>query len=189
MEIITDTPVQLYEPLVVGTFCETLDPYLAYIAYAKGFCDDELIAITDDNLMFKQQAPYLDKNRQPELWVQVFVFGNQHHRQFIDQIGRYDLCLARFWLFVQIIAAEWTEIQTMSPSLLRLSYPPISLSRALIIQQQQKPAELPSFDGYSCWKGKVVGYINRLNNYDDGEIAKIATDHGLYEEPLTIYKK
>ncbi|KAG1853052.1 armadillo-type protein [Suillus subluteus] len=38
-------------------------------------------------------------------------------------------------------------------------------------------------------KGKVVGYINNLQNYDAGEIAKIATDHGLYEEALTIYKK
>jgi hypothetical protein len=38
-------------------------------------------------------------------------------------------------------------------------------------------------------KGKVVGYINKLQNYDAGEIAKIATDHGLYEEALTIYRK
>ena len=36
-------------------------------------------------------------------------------------------------------------------------------------------------------KGKVIGYINKLENYDAGEIAKIATDHGLYEEALTIY--
>lgn len=34
-----------------------------------------------------------------------------------------------------------------------------------------------------------MGYINKLENYDAGEIAKIATDHGLYEEALTIYKK
>ena len=38
-------------------------------------------------------------------------------------------------------------------------------------------------------KGKVVGNINKLENYDAGEIAKIATDHGVYEEALTIYKK
>ena len=38
-------------------------------------------------------------------------------------------------------------------------------------------------------KGKVVGYISKLENYDAGEIAKIATDHGLFEEALTIYKK
>jgi clathrin heavy chain len=37
-------------------------------------------------------------------------------------------------------------------------------------------------------KGKVVGYINKLENYDAGKIAKITTDHGLYEA-LTIYKK
>lgn len=38
-------------------------------------------------------------------------------------------------------------------------------------------------------KGKVVGYINKLNNYDSQEIARIAVEHGLFEEALTIYKK
>lgn len=38
-------------------------------------------------------------------------------------------------------------------------------------------------------KGKVVGYINKLQNYDHQDIAKIATENGLFEEALTIYKK
>lgn len=38
-------------------------------------------------------------------------------------------------------------------------------------------------------KGKVVNYINKLENYDAAEIAKIAIDHGLYEEAFVIYKK
>ena len=38
-------------------------------------------------------------------------------------------------------------------------------------------------------KGKVVGYINRLENYDIAEIAKIATDHGLYEKGFTIFEE
>lgn len=38
-------------------------------------------------------------------------------------------------------------------------------------------------------KGKVVGYINKLQNYDFQDIAKIATENGLFEEALTIYKK
>lgn len=38
-------------------------------------------------------------------------------------------------------------------------------------------------------KGKVVGYINKLQNYDSQDIAKIATENGLFEESLTIYKK
>jgi clathrin heavy chain len=36
-------------------------------------------------------------------------------------------------------------------------------------------------------KGKMVRYINKLENYHVGEIAKIATDHGLHEEALTVY--
>lgn len=38
-------------------------------------------------------------------------------------------------------------------------------------------------------KGKVVGYIDKLQNYDSGDIARIATEHGLYEEAFLIYKK
>jgi clathrin heavy chain len=38
-------------------------------------------------------------------------------------------------------------------------------------------------------KGKMVRYINKLENYDAGEIAEIATDQDLHDETLTIYKK
>ena len=38
-------------------------------------------------------------------------------------------------------------------------------------------------------KGKVVGYINKLKNYDSEDIARIATENGLFEEALMIYKK
>lgn len=82
-----NNPLKLYEPLVVGKFCEARDPYLAYIAYAKGFCDEELIAITNDNSMFKQQARYLVKRRVPELWAQVLVPDNMYRRQLIDQVS------------------------------------------------------------------------------------------------------
>ena len=77
---------QLYEPLTVGKYCEKRDPYLAFIAYAKGFCDDELISITNDNAMFKHQARYLVKRRRLELWQQVLVADNLHRRQLIDQV-------------------------------------------------------------------------------------------------------
>lgn len=38
-------------------------------------------------------------------------------------------------------------------------------------------------------RGKVIGYVQKLNAYDYGEIARIATEHGLYEEAFAIYKK
>lgn len=88
------TLLQLYEPSVVGKFCEARDPYLAYIAYAKGFCDDELIAITNENSMFKQQARYLVKRRQLDLWAQVLTQDNIYRRQLIDQVIHITLLLS-----------------------------------------------------------------------------------------------
>ncbi|OBZ65959.1 Clathrin heavy chain 1 [Grifola frondosa] len=38
-------------------------------------------------------------------------------------------------------------------------------------------------------KGKVVGYIGKLQNHDTAEIAKIAIKHYLYVEAFMIYKK
>ena len=72
--------------MVVGKLSEKRDPYLAHIAYVKGFCDEELIAITNDNSMFKQQARYLVKRRELELWAQVLKADNIHRRQLIDQV-------------------------------------------------------------------------------------------------------
>ncbi|EAU90123.2 clathrin heavy chain 1 [Coprinopsis cinerea okayama7 len=176
----------LYEPLVVGKFCEKRDPYLAYIAYAKGFCDDELIAITNENSMFKQQARYLVKRRQPELWAQVLVGENIHRRALIDQI-------------VATALPECTDPDDVSVTVkafLQADLPIelIELLEKIVIEpspfsDNKNLQNLLLLTAIRSDKGKVVGYINKLNNYDAAEIAKIATEHGLYEEALTIYKK
>ena len=38
-------------------------------------------------------------------------------------------------------------------------------------------------------KGKVIGYIDKLQNYDIAEIPKIAIEHNLFEEAFLIFKK
>ncbi|KAJ3481158.1 hypothetical protein NLI96_g7849 [Meripilus lineatus] len=176
----------LYEPLVVGKFCEARDPYLAYIAYAKGFCDDELIAITNDNSMFKQQARYLVKRRQPELWAQVLVPDNMHRRQLIDQI-------------VATALPECTDPDDVSitvKAFLSADLPIelIELLEKIILEpsafsENRNLQNLLMLTAVRADKGKVVGYIDKLQHYDSGEIARIATEHGLYEEAFLIYKK
>ncbi|KAK2465631.1 hypothetical protein APHAL10511_002175 [Amanita phalloides] len=176
----------LYEPLVVGKFCEARDPYLAYIAYAKGFCDDELIAITNENSMFKQQARYLVKRRQLDLWAQVLVHDNIYRRQLIDQL-------------VATAIPESTDpddVSTTVKAFLQADLPIelIELLEKIIIEpspfsDNKNLQNLLLLTAIRADKGKVVNYINKLQNYDTNEIAKIATDHGLYEEALMIYKK
>lgn len=41
---------------VVGKYCEKRDPTLAVVAYKRGLCDEELIAVTNKNSLFKLQA-------------------------------------------------------------------------------------------------------------------------------------
>jgi clathrin heavy chain len=176
----------LYEPLVVGKFCEKRDPYLAYIAYAKGFCDDELIAITNDNSMFKQQARYLVKRRRPELWAQVLVPDNMHRRALIDQIVATALPES----------SDPDDVSVTVKAFLNADLPIelIELLEKIIIEpspfsENKNLQNLLLLTAIRADKGKVVGYINKLQNYDYMEIAKIALEHDLKEEALTIYKK
>ncbi|QRV88920.1 Clathrin [Ceratobasidium sp. AG-Ba] len=176
----------LYEPLVVGKYCEKRDPYLAYIAYAKGFCDDELISITNDNAMFKHQARYLVKRRRLELWAQVLQSDNLHRRQLVDQV-------------TATAVPESTDPDDVSVTVKAfmandLPLELIEMLEKIIIEpspfsDNKNLQNLLLLTAIRADKGKVVGYINKLSNYDSGEIAKIAVDHGLYEEALTIYKK
>lgn len=176
----------LYEPLVVGKFCEARDPYLAYIAYAKGFCDEELIAITNENSMFKQQARYLVKRRQPELWAQVLTPDNIHRRQLIDQV-------------IATAMPESTDPDDVSVTVKAflsadLPIELIELLEKIILEpspfsENKNLQNLLMLTAIRADKGKVVGYIDKLQHYDAGEIAKIATEHGLYEEAFLIYKK
>ncbi|KAG7093825.1 hypothetical protein E1B28_007464 [Marasmius oreades] len=175
-----------YEPLVVGKFCEARDPSLAFIAYAKGLCDEELISLTNENQMFKQQARYLVKRRQPELWAQVLVPDNMHRRQLIDQL-------------VATALPECTnpdDVSVTVKAFLTADLPLelIELLEKIIIEpspfsDNKNLQNLILLTAIRSDKGKVVGYINKLQNYDVDEIARIATEHGLYEEALTIYKK
>ncbi|KAG6808949.1 hypothetical protein H0H92_002275 [Tricholoma furcatifolium] len=134
-------------------------------SHAKGLCDNELIAIINDNSMFKQRARYLVKRRQLELWAQVLVHDNVHRRQLIDQI-------------VATALPECTDPDDVSVTV--KSFLQADLPIELIELLEKIVIEPSPFS-------KVVGYINVLQNYDAGEIAKIATDHGLYQ--VTIYKK
>merc|ERR1712121_317653 len=62
---------QYYDSKVVGKYCEKRDPHLACKAYERGNCDRELIAVCNENSLFKSEARYLVKRRDMELWAEV----------------------------------------------------------------------------------------------------------------------
>ncbi|CAD6903869.1 unnamed protein product [Tilletia controversa] len=176
----------LYEPRVVGKYCEKRDPYLAYIAYAKGLCDDELINLTNNNSMFKYQARYLVMRRQLDLWAQVLQADNVHRRALVDQV-------------VSTAVPESVNPDDVSATV--KAFMAADLPHELIELLEKIVLEPSSFsDNRSLQnlllltavrtdKGKVMNYIDRLSAYDVDEIAKIAIEHGLYEEAFRIYTK
>ena len=76
----------LYDTLTVGKYCEKRDPNLAYIAYQKGQNDLELINITNENAMYKNQARYMLVRADPEIWQYVLSDNNIHRRSLVDQV-------------------------------------------------------------------------------------------------------
>ena len=64
----------------MGKYCENLNPDLAFTAYKRawGSCDEELIAVTNKNYLFRMQARYLVERQCPELWNKVLDPENPH---------------------------------------------------------------------------------------------------------------
>lgn len=52
---------QFYDSHVIGGYCEDKNPDLAFTAYKRawGKCDDELLAVTNKNYLYRMQARYL----------------------------------------------------------------------------------------------------------------------------------
>lgn len=171
---------------MVGKYCEKRDPYLAYIAYAKGLCDDELIQITNDNQMYKHQARYLVKRRELELWNQVLLPDSIHRRALVDQV-------------VAVAVPESTNADDVSVTVKAfmqndLPVQLIELLEKIIIEpspfsDNKSLKNLLFLTAIRSDKGKVMSYIDRLDGYDVDEIARIATEAGLHEEAFTIFSK
>jgi len=177
---------KLYDHRVVGQYCQKRDPYLAFIAYQQGQCDAELIAITNENTMFKHQARYLVKRRDPALWATVLTTENTHRRTLIDQV-------------VGTALPETNDPDDVSITV--KAFMAADLPKELIELLEKIVLENSAFSDNRNLQNlliltavkadttKVMEYINRLDNFDAPDIAKICVGSDLFEEAFTIYKK
>lgn len=186
-----------YDSKVVGKFCEKLDPFLAYLAYkrAAGACDDELIAVTNKNGLWKDQARYLVERQDLALWAKVLTDENPHRRDLIDQITSTALPETK----------SPDEVSTTVKAFMNAALPNelIGLLEKLVLAGSSEFANnrnlqnLLILTAVKCAhdpgapEGRAMEYIQRLDNFDGREIAKIALrdEYALYEEAFTIYNK
>jgi clathrin heavy chain len=186
-----------YDSKVVGKFCEKLDPFLAYLAYkrANGACDAELIEVTSKNGLFKDLARYLVERQDLALWETVLNEANPHRRDLIDQVTSTALPETK----------NPDEVSTTVKAFMNAKLPNelIGLLEKLVLTganefaQNRNLQNLLILTAIRCANdegapaGRAMEYINRLDNFDGAEIAKIALrdEYGLFEEGFTIYKK
>lgn len=175
-----------YDSKVVGRYCEKRDPHLACVAYERGQCDRELIAVCNENSLFKSEARYLVRRRDMELWAEVLNDENQYRRPLIDQV-------------VQTALAETQDPEDISVTVKAfmaadLPNELIELLEKIVIDNSvfsdhRNLQNLLILTAIKADKNKVMEYIDRLDNYDAPDIANIAIQSQLYEEAFAIFKK
>ncbi|KAI9094637.1 hypothetical protein DFS34DRAFT_628550 [Phlyctochytrium arcticum] len=175
-----------YDARVVGKYCEKRDPYLAFVAYERGQCDQELIQITNDNSMFKHQARYLVKRRDVELWNFALQTTNAFRRQLVDQVVATAL--------PETQDPEDVSVTVKAFMAADLPNELIELLEKLVVEgsafsDNRNLQNLLILTAIKADKTRVMDYINRLDNYDAPDIANIAVGAELFEEAFAIYKK
>jgi len=190
---------QFYDPAALGKYCEKLDPSLAYLAYkrAGGACDADLLRVTEANGLFKDQARYLVEKQDMDLWARVLTKAEGEaeepaaRRALIDQV-------------VQTALPETKnpdEVSTTVKAFMNADLPAelIELLERIVLQGSEFSANanlqnlliLTAMRVATKDDGRVMEYINRLDNFDGPDIADIAVSdqYMLYEEAFQIYTK
>ena len=175
-----------YDSAEVGKYCEKRDPNLCVIAFTRGQCDDALVDVTNRYSLFKQQAKYLVDRSDAQLWSKVLVEENEHRRQLIDQVVSTALpgCEDAEKVSLTVRAFMDAELHTEL----------IELLDKIVLQNSRFSSEkslqnLLILTAIKSDQSRVMEYINRLDNFDSGEVATIAVENGLFEEAFTLYKK
>lgn len=169
------TTNKFYDPKTVGRFCEERDPHLAVIAYKRdiGTCDDEIIECTNKNSLYRIQAQYLVNRKEPGLWKKVLAHDNEHRKEIIDQVVSTALPESR----------EPEEVITAVQAFMEaeLTVELMALLEKIVLHNSEfskykKLQNLLIITAVKSDQNRVMDYINRLDNYDGPEMAKICLD-------------
>ncbi|CAH0402691.1 unnamed protein product [Chilo suppressalis] len=177
---------QWYDSRVVGRYCEKRDPHLACVAYERGQCDRELIAVCNDNSLFKTQARYLVRRRDQELWLEVLAESNPFKRQLIDQVVQTALSETQDPEDISVTVKAFMTADL--PNELIELLEKIVLDNS-VFSDHRNLQNLLILTAIKADRSRVMEYINRLDNYDAPDIANIAINNELYEEAFAIFKK
>ncbi|KAG5897796.1 hypothetical protein JTB14_011798 [Gonioctena quinquepunctata] len=177
---------QWYDSRVVGRYCEKRDPHLACVAYERGQCDRELIAVCNENSLFKSEARYLVHRRDSELWAEVLQESNPYRRPLIDQVVQTALSETQDPEDISVTVKAFMTADLPNELIELLEKIVLDSS---VFSEHRNLQNLLILTAIKADATRVMDYINRLDNYDAPDIANIAINNHLYEEAFAIFRK
>ncbi|OHT11249.1 Clathrin heavy chain 1 [Tritrichomonas foetus] len=177
---------QYYDPKFVGEILAKRDAHLACLAFAKGNCDDELIELTNQHQLYKEQARYCVARQSPELWARVLSPDNEHMKLVVDAVISTALpeCDDPDKVSQTVKAFIEAQIPTQLLGLLEkvvMESPQfqnnVSLQNLLIITAIKSDTS------------RVMTYVTRLNDYTWDKICEHLIQAQLYDEAIAAFKK
>lgn len=175
-----------YDSVVVGKYCEKRDPNLACVAYKRGQCDMELVAVTNKHSLFKLQARYITERMDLELWEVVLNEENEYRRHLIDQVVSTALPEAKNPDAVSVTVKAF--INADLPNEL------IELLEKIVLQNSAFSGNpnlqnLLILTAIKADKSRVMDYVNRMDQFDGAAVGDIAVGSELYDEAYAIFSK
>jgi hypothetical protein len=179
---------RFYNSLVVGKYCETRYPHYSVIAYTRGGCDDELIAVTSAHGLHKDQAMYLIQRKDQELWAKVLRSEDVEARQrVVDQVVQVGLPESRNADEVSETVKAFMSADM--PSALIAPLEKIVLHQGSEFGQNKNLQNLLIITAIRADATRVMGYINRLDKFDATAIAELCVANLLFGEAVVIYRR
>lgn len=180
---------EYYDPVVVGKYAEHHNVNLAFRIYSQKKCNEALVALTNTNGMFREQARFLVTEQIPALWAQVLSNENTHRRAVVDQIIQ---------TVLPEIPKERTDLVSATVQAFMDAKLPLELMELLekiVLNTEGKTWDskhlqtLLILTAIKADKSKVMDYVIRLDGYDPPSIADMALKYDLPEVAFTIFNK
>ncbi|EPY38025.1 clathrin heavy chain [Angomonas deanei] len=182
-EFLSECPY--YDSTEVGKYCESRNPKLAFIAYGKGHSSKELIDLCVKNGLYKEEARYLVREQNLDLWAEVLREDTPDRQQLIEAVQ-------------QVALPEATVSEEVSTTVrafmnANLTEELTSLLDQIVVHgrfRKNKFLEnLLIMSAVRARKDRVMEYVTTLEDYDAKDIANMATGAGLHEVAFVVYDR
>lgn len=177
-----------YDSREVGKFCSKRDPMLAFIAYRRGVCDEEVLQLTNDHSLFREQAIYAVDRADDALWTKIFSADNPFRRLVVDQVISTAMPECKRPDKVSVAVKAFLDAG-MPEVLMEMLEKLVMQTSNTAFARNTNLQNLLILTAIGAAPDRVMEYVRRLNNYDGPDVAPSCVSAGLFEEAYTIYYK